>query len=57
MHAQLGYGLVIDLASLKPSTSVLCCVGSVFWVIVLLHNEVPLQPKFSLYVGRTECFS
>lgn len=44
--------LVIDLANLKLSTfpldEALCCVGSVFWIIVFL-DEVP--PNY------TECIS
>ena len=45
MHAQLSYSmLVVDLA----------CVGSVFWVIVLLHHEVPFDwiGYMSLEIGR-----
>ncbi len=37
-----GLSVEIDLASLKPSTSCpdeLCCFGTMFWVIILLHDE------------------
>ncbi len=43
MHTLQGLSVEIDLASLKLSTScpdeLLCCFGSVFWVIILLHDE------------------
>ncbi len=43
MHALQGLSVEIDSASLKPSTScpdeLLCCFGTMFWVIILLHDE------------------
>lgn len=39
--SQLDYSLIIEYASLKPSNppnDVICCVSSVLWVSVLLHD-------------------
>ena len=48
MHAQLGLVIALALASLIPSTfllpnEVLCCVSSVFWVIVFLNVFIDLS--------------
>lgn len=59
----LDYGQVTALASLKKlplfsSNKVLCCVGNMFWEIVLLQNEAPNLIDWMHFSGNrlTECF-
>lgn len=46
MHAQLSYGMVNDQSKIFDffhRNEVFCCIASVFWVIVLLRDEVFLD--------------